>query len=192
MSNRKRKKKKEETWLDKETGCSKVAIFFCIALLTVIPAIFMLVCWGIAIYSVVTDKAGKDTKKESNDIVTAPYEHRESNVEQFGEYLYLKKLEDNSYELVTENDSYDKELSWSKADDCYYEYEPNFYGVWYDPSSKEWRYWTKSISGDDKSYGWMRCEENGWEIQDKENEWVRLSEEYDRNDLWYIRSEDDK
>ena len=35
----------------------------------------------------------------------------------------------------------------------------------------------------------MKCEELGWEIEEDENTWVRLPEEYDRNKIWHIINE---
>ena len=85
-------------------------------------------------------------------------------------------------------DSYDKKIGWDSKYYSYSERSYNYY-VWYDSSSKEWEYWDNDISGNYGNYGWMKCEELGWEIEEDENTWVRLPEEYDRNKIWHIINE---
>ncbi|SEQ35480.1 hypothetical protein SAMN02910369_01635 [Lachnospiraceae bacterium NE2001] len=163
-----------------ETLGEKIGVYTCIALLTVVPFIFLIVCFGIAIHTAVTEDNSKTREH--------PAGQRESNVEEFGEYLYLQKVDENSYKIVSETDSYDKKLEWSSEYYSYYE-SSYYYNVWYDPSSKEWQYWDNDISGNYGNYGWMKCEDLGWVIEEDKNTWVRLPEEYDRNSIWHITSE---
>jgi hypothetical protein len=163
-----------------ETLGEKIAVYTCIALLTIIPFIFIIVCIGFAIHEAITENTHKTRM--------TPAGRRESNVEEYGEYIYLKKVDDSSYKLVSETDPYDKKIGW---DSKYYSYSDRSYNyyVWYDSSSKEWEYWDNDISGNYGSYGWMKCEDLGWEIEEDENTWVRLPEEYDRNKIWHIINE---
>ena len=120
-----------------------------------------------------------DTKEEH-------IEKRTSNEEMFGKYLYLDKIDEDVYAVVSEDEDSERRLVWDEDFCGYYDDLSNGY-VWYDVKRKKWKYWFKDISPDYKDYGWMVYDSNGWMIEREYQDWIKLPESYDRSKLWYIK-----
>lgn len=86
-------------------------------------------------------------------------------------------------------DSIDRDLSWMEEYESYYDPVSDCY-VWYntDVEPAVWQYWYEGISSDFGDYGWMEYElnEDQWYIEARSNYWIRLPENYDASNLWYI------
>ncbi|SNU06163.1 hypothetical protein SAMN06297422_10662 [Lachnospiraceae bacterium] len=171
-SNDKSNSRGEPLYKPKSIG-EAIVVYTCIAILTVFPLILIIVCVGLAIYTAITDVDR-----------TAPAGKRQSNVELYGETIYLKKVDDDSYRIVSEKDDYDREFVWKEKAHSYCDRHSYNY-IWYDKDSKEWMYWIYTISDDYSIYGWMKYDENGWTIETKDG-WKKLPEKHNRERLWYI------
>ena len=95
------------------------------------------------------------TKESANDKSSAT-----SNTDIFGEAVYLKKIDDNTYKMVSESDPYDLKLKWNSEYESYYSIPDDCY-LWYntDVIPNLWQYWYEGISSDYGDYGWMEYEE---------------------------------
>lgn len=155
----------------------KIIIGICIFILIIFPSIFILFSIGLAIFVGVEDQI--DTKEEH-------IEKRTSNEEMFGKYLYLDKIDENVYAVVSEDEDPERRLVWDEDFCGYYDDLSNGY-VWYDVKREKWKYWFKDISPDYKDYGWMVYDSNGWRIEREYQDWIKLPESYDRSKLWYIK-----
>ena len=155
----------------------KIIIGICIFILIIFPSIFILFSIGLAIFMGVEDQI--DTKEEH-------IEKRTSNEEMFGKYLYLDKIDEDVYAVVSEDEDPERRLVWDEDFCGYYDDLSNGY-VWYDVKREKWKYWFKDISPDYKDYGWMVYDSNGWRIEREYQDWIKLPESYDRSKLWYIK-----
>ena len=155
----------------------KIIIGICIFILIIFPSIFILFSIGLAIFMGVEDQI--DTKEEH-------IEKRTSNEEMFGKYLYLDKIDEDVYAVVSEDEDPERRLVWDEDFCGYYDDLSNGY-VWYDVKREKWKYWFKDISPDYKDYGWMVYDSNGWMIEREYQDWIKLPESYDRSKLWYIK-----
>ena len=158
----------------------KILIGICISILTVFPFIVILVAWSLLIYEGIT---GNLSDKKHY------VEKRESNEDLYGKYLYLDKLEENAYMIVSEDEDPDKRLEWDEDFCGYYDDLSDGY-AWYDTKREKWKYWFNGISTDYKDYGWMVCNPEGWKIEKDQGDWIKLPEKYDRSKLWYIKQEE--
>ena len=154
----------------------KIIVIISILMLTVFPFIIIIICISVAIYETASEKTVRQDKPE-----TAFF----SADKPYGSYLYLQKVNDNTYKVLSEEESADKRLSWDDETFCYYDDGANCY-VYYSTYKKEWRYWYKNISSDYGYNGWMKYGEGGWIIEDKKGEWIPLPEDYDRSNMWFI------
>ena len=158
----------------------KILIYLCLFILIGFPVIMIIVSLSVAVYAVVEERvAAKDNSDEK----------RSSNDDNYGTYLYLDKIDEDVYVVVSENDDPEKRLVWDKDFCGYYDDRSDGY-VWYDKKREQWRYWFKGISSDYKDFGWMVYKPNGWRIEREHGEWIKLPEEYDRSRLWYIKQEE--
>lgn len=155
----------------------KIIFGICIFILIIFPSIFILFSIGLAIFVGVEDQI--DTKEEH-------IEKRTSNEEMFGKYLYLDKIDEDVYAVVSEDEDPERRLVWDEDFCGYYDDLSNGY-VWYDVKREKWKYWFKDISPDYKDYGWMVYDSNGWRIEREYQDWIKLPEKYDRSKLWYIK-----
>ena len=155
----------------------KIIFGICIFILIIFPSIFILFSIGLAIFVGVEDQI--DTKEEH-------IEKRTSNEEMFGKYLYLDKIDEDVYAVVSEDEDPERRLVWDEDFCGYYDDLSNGY-VWYDVKREKWKYWFKDISPDYKDYGWMVYDSNGWRIEREYQDWIKLPESYDRSKLWYIK-----
>ena len=155
----------------------KIIIGICIFILIIFPSIFIPFSIGLAIFMGVEDQI--DTKEEH-------IEKRTSNEEMFGKYLYLDKIDEDVYAVVSEDEDPERRLVWDEDFCGYYDDLSNGY-VWYDVKREKWKYWFKDISPDYKDYGWMVYDSNGWRIEREYQDWIKLPESYDRSKLWYIK-----
>ena len=155
----------------------KIIIGICIFILIIFPSIFIPFSIGLAIFVGVEDQI--DTKEEH-------IEKRTSNEEMFGKYLYLDKIDEDVYAVVSEDEDPERRLVWDEDFCGYYDDLSNGY-VWYDVKREKWKYWFKDISPDYKDYGWMVYDSNGWRIEREYQDWIKLPESYDRSKLWYIK-----
>lgn len=112
-----------------------------------------------------------------------------SNVEMFGSIVYLDHIGNNIY-VISDDEIYDKKMSWDYASEMYYERESDCY-LWYntdvDPSI--WQYWYDDISGDDY-YGWMECENSVWYKEESETSCPEYTG--DTSNLWHILNDFDE
>jgi len=126
-------------------------------------------------------------------------ENTVSNLDIFGETIYLDGDKGGSYKIVTGQDFYNKRLKWDYGYDSYYDKSTDCY-VWYntDVAPNLWQYWYEGISSDYGDYGWMEYEDttddgqdNGvWYIEESSGSWVELPDKYDTTNLWHIVTED--
>ncbi|MCR5213073.1 MAG: hypothetical protein K6E10_01535 [Eubacterium sp.] len=170
---------KEGLLKDKTLG-EKIIIVISIFVLTIFPFIVIITSLAVIIYNGVSEK-----KAETEHRI----EKRESNEDLYGEYLYLDKINENTYRVVSEGENPKKRLEWDDEFCGYYDDMSDGY-VWYDVKRKKWKYWFNGISTDYKDYGWMVYEPEGWKIQKDQVDWIELSEKYDRSKLWYIEQEE--
>lgn len=133
--------------------------------------------------------SGNDNKQTA--INTSQYEYvedydYETNLEIYGNNLYLDEVQENIYQVCEETDDYEKHLTWDYGSDSYYDYESNCY-IWYntDVVPNLWQYWYDDIAGD-SYYGWMECEGQDWYIEISDTEWELYTG--DTTDLWHIQN----
>lgn len=158
----------------------KFLFFLCVFILVGLPVITIIVLLVAAGFITVQGISSANDNHQ---------EKRTSNDDIYGTYLYLDKIDEDVYVVVSENDDPDKRLVWDKDFCGYYDDLTDSY-VWYDKNRGKWKYWFRSISSDYKDYGWMVYTPNGWKIEKEYADWIKLPEEYDRSRLWYIRQEE--
>ena len=107
-----------------------------------------------------------------------------SNVDLYGETLYLKRSGDDSYVVTTEQEA-DKSLEWMDLFESYYDEETETY-LWYntDVSPALWQYWVEGVSSDYDS-GWMEYEDGTWYIQKGEDDPYTVYDG-DTSEFWHI------
>lgn len=158
----------------------KILFFFCVFILVGFPVITIIVLLSVAVFisvrGISSDNENHQEKRASNDDI-------------YGTYLYLDKIDEDVYVVVSENDDPEKRLVWDKDFCGYYDDRSDGY-VWYDKKREQWKYWFKGISSDYKDFGWMVYKPNGWRIEREHGDWIKLPEEYDRSRLWYIKQEE--
>ena len=122
--------------------------------------------------------SGSDNNSGGSDV---------SNTDLFGNVLYLDKIDENTYKIVTEADDYEKMLRWNNEYESYYDKESDCY-LWYNTEilPNQWQYWYEGISSDYGDYGWMEYEPDGWFIEERESEWYLLPDKYDTSKLWHL------
>ena len=120
----------------------------------------------------------------------APAEEAETNLEIYGNDIYLDEITPNIYRICSEQDEYEKHITWDYGAQSYYDYDSNCY-LWYntDVSPNIWQYWYDDIAGDNY-YGWMECEDDEWYIEVSDIEWERY--EGDTSQLWHIENSFDE
>lgn len=113
-------------------------------------------------------------------------EEMESNLEIYGNEIYLDEVSPNIYRICSQQDEYEKHITWDYGAESYYDYDSDCY-LWYntDVSPNLWQYWYDDIAGDDY-YGWMECEGNDWYIEVSDTEWEKY--EGDTSWLWHIEN----
>ncbi len=111
-----------------------------------------------------------------------------SNVDIFGQTIYLDAVGENTY-VISEDGaaSYDKKLSWDYGEASYYDRDTDSW-AWYntDVSPNLWQYWYEGISSDFGDYGWMEYEPDGWYIERTDRDWIPLPDRYDSAALWHF------
>lgn len=167
---------KEVPLKDRSLG-EKILIGICIFILTGFPFIVIVCALTIVIYTGISEKKA-DMEYRS--------EKRESNESLYGKYLYLDKIDEDVYKVVSEEENPERRLEWNEEFCGYYDDLSDGY-VWYDVKREQWRYWFNGISSDYKDYGWMVYKPEGWRVQKDYADWIKLPEKYDRSKLWYIR-----
>ena len=170
---------KEVPLKDRSLG-EKILIGICIFILTGFPFIVIVCALTVAIYTGISEKKA-DMEYRS--------EKRESNESLYGKYLYLDKIDEDVYKVVSEDENPERRLEWNEEFCGYYDDLSDGY-VWYDVKREQWRYWFNGISSDYKDYGWMVYKPEGWRVQKDYADWIKLPEKYDRSKLWYIRQEE--
>ncbi|MBQ9926455.1 MAG: hypothetical protein IJO65_00630 [Lachnospiraceae bacterium] len=110
----------------------------------------------------------------------------ETNLEIYGNDIYLDEVSTNLYRICSQQDEYEKHITWDYGAECYYDYDSDCY-LWYntDVSPNLWQYWYDDIAGDDY-YGWMECEGEDWYIEVSDTEWEKY--EGDTSWLWHIEN----
>ena len=114
----------------------------------------------------------------------------ETNLEIYGTDIYLDELSDNIYRICTEQDDYEKHITWDYGANSYYDYDSNCY-LWYntDVSPNLWQYWYEDIAGSNY-YGWMECEGDDWYIVVSDTDWEKY--DGDTSKLWHIENSFDR
>ena len=110
----------------------------------------------------------------------------ETNLEIYGNDIYLDEISPNIYRICESQDEYEKHITWDYGAQAYYDYDSDCY-LWYntDVSPNLWQYWYDDIAGDNY-YGWMECEGEDWYIEVSDTEWERY--EGDTTQLWHIEN----
>ncbi len=113
--------------------------------------------------------------------------HTTSNIDLYGETVYLARTGENAYALTNDASKADKLLVWSDEDESYYDEESECW-IWWntevDPNL--WQYWYEGISSEYGDYGWMEHDDTGWYIEAGAGNWIGLPGRYDTGNLWYI------
>ena len=119
--------------------------------------------------------AGSHNKAKDQDAVQTHSENYESNVELWGETIYV----DSIGRTIVWTDEYDS--YYDAVSDCYVAYNM-------DVEPAVWQYWYEDISSDYGDYGWMEYElaEDQWYIEASYNNWIELPDSYDTSSLWYM------
>ena len=115
-----------------------------------------------------------------------PASETETNLEIYGDVIYLDEVSANIYRICTQQDEYEKKITWDYGAKSYYDYDSDCY-LWYntDVSPNLWQYWYEDIAGSNY-YGWMECEGADWYIEVSETEWEPY--QGDTSKLWHIEN----
>ena len=167
----------KEVPLKDRSLAEKILIGICIFILTGFPFIVIICSLTVVIYTGISEKKAEMEYRS---------EKRESNENLYGKYLYLDKIDEDVYKVVSEDEDPERRLEWNEEFCGYYDDLSDGY-VWYDVKREQWRYWFNGISSDYKDYGWMVYKPEGWRVQKDYADWIKLPEKYDRSKLWYIR-----
>ena len=113
-----------------------------------------------------------------------------TNVEIFGSTIYLKEIDENIYDISTQED-YDKKITWDYGEDCYYDSEADCF-LWYntDVSPNLWQYYYEGISTYyEDGCGWLECEGDTWYIETSPGNW---EETFTDDRFWHIKNDFDE
>ena len=169
---------------------SKIIVGICIFILVIFPALFMLAMMGLVFFEVIKDASS--SSEDSGTRSSSGYESpADTNLEIYGDTLYLDDQGNGEYKIVTAEDDYEKKLKWDYGYDSYYDRDTDCY-IWYntDVSPNLWQYWYENISSDYGDYGWMEYEPTGWYIEKGYSDWIQLPDKYDTSTLWHIEIDD--
>ena len=110
-----------------------------------------------------------------------------SNVDLFGETVYLAAGENGGFTITDSADASDRNMVWDYGEECYYD-EASDCWLWFntDVTPPVWQYWYEGISSDFGDYGWMEYEDGIWYIEADEGNWIELPAGYDAGQLWHI------
>ena len=110
-----------------------------------------------------------------------------SNIDLYGETVYLVRTKGNGFAITRDASAADKQAVWSDADESYYDEETECW-IWWntDVDPNVWQYWYEGISSDYGDYGWMEHDDTGWYIEASRGNWIELPSRYDTGNLWYI------
>ena len=104
----------------------KILFFFCVFILVGFPVITIIVLLSVAVFisvrGISSDNENHQEKRASNDDI-------------YGTYLYLDKIDEDVYVVVSENDDPEKRLVWDKDFCGYYDDRSDGY-VWYDKKKR--------------------------------------------------------
>lgn len=147
----------------------------------IIPLIFMMIIP--LIYLFVFRTANEEVSQYTNTTETV---EQETNLQIYGNDIYLDEISHNTYRICTQQDDYEKHITWDYGAESYYDYESDCY-LWYntDVSPNLWQYWYEDIAGSNY-YGWMECEGDMWYIEVSDTEWEKY--EGDTSQLWHIEN----
>lgn len=128
--------------------------------------------------------------KSIRDGSSSHVDNEVTNLDIYGDRIYLIDIGNQTYEICDSDDVYDKCLEWDYGADSYYDYESNCY-LWYntDVAPNLWQYWYDDIAGDNY-YGWMECENGTWYIETSDTEWTEYTG--DTSNLWHIQNRFDE
>jgi len=115
---------------------------------------------------------------------TVQVEETETNLQIYGDEIYLDEVSPNTYRICTQQDDYEKYITWDYGAQSYYDYDSDCY-LWYntDVSPNLWQYWYEDIAGSNY-YGWMECEGDDWYIEVSDTQWEKY--QGDTSELWHI------
>ena len=163
-------------------------VFLIMAMVCVLaPMIIFMTIFGALSHIVRSNLVEAEPFQETEQFVeTEQFQEIETNLEIYGNDIYLDEISPNIYSICTEQDEYEKHITWDYGAQAYYDYDSDCY-LWYntDVSPNLWQYWYDDIAGDNY-YGWMECEGDIWYIEISDTEW----EEYqgDTTPLWHIEN----
>lgn len=162
--------------IDSQTGKKTLKIFLIAALICMMAP--LIIC-------VVTFTAMSQMLRVSYT-ETEQVQEIETNLDIYGNDIYLDEISSNIYRICTQQDEYEKHITWDYGAQAYYDYDSNCY-LWYntDVSPNLWQYWYDDIAGDNY-YGWMECEGDHWYIEVSDTEWEKY--EGDTTRLWHIEN----
>lgn len=145
--------------------------------------IFINVFFRVAFSSIVQSDY---SSTQDDDVSALQVLETETNLEIYGDEIYLDEISHGIYRICTEQDEYEKHITWDYGAESYYDYDSDCY-LWYntDVSPNLWQYWYDDIAGDNY-YGWMECEGDDWYIEVSDTEWERY--EGDTSQLWHIEN----
>ncbi len=112
-----------------------------------------------------------------------------SNVDLFGETIYLQRVDDNCYRISEQGEANcDKRIVWLSDEESYYDTENDCY-FWFntDVEPAIWQYWAEGISSDFGDYGWMEYEAPHWYVETDDG-WIPLPAKYDTSHLWHFEN----
>ncbi len=163
--------------VDKDNGIRKILPF---------AVVWVAVIAFFNIFSFVTSLVATSSFVHADYASSSQVEETETNLEIYGSEIYLDEVSPNRYRICTEQDDYEKHITWDYGAESYYDYDSNCY-LWYntDVSPNLWQYWYDDIAGDDY-YGWMECEGEDWYIEVSDTEWEKYSG--DTSQLWHIEN----
>ena len=164
-----------EEGVNREMKKSKIASKFYSAIYLIVS--FSFFAFLTAFFVKVTVDLSTETASDETD----------SNIKIFGTELYLDLIDEqnNTYQICSSEDAYEKHLTWDYGTDCYYDKESDCY-IWYntDVSPNLWQYWYEGVSNKYES-GWMEYEGvNNWYIEDKDGKWDIYSG--NTSEFWHI------
>ena len=143
-------------------------------------------------FAVVKMQSGIDSNSysDSSSYVESVETQQETNLEIYGDEIFLDEVSDNTYRICTEQDEYEKHITWDYGAESYYDYDSDCY-LWYntDVSPNLWQYWYDDIAGSNY-YGWMECEGDDWYIEVSDTDWEKY--DGDTSQLWHIENSFDE
>jgi len=145
----------------------------------------------VGVMSIVIKTANNARRYQDNYGYEDSYDYIDdsSNIDKFGDDVYLVSNGDGSYSITDSKTDYDKNIFFDYNNHCYYDPDTDGY-LWYntDVSPAIWQYWYEGYSSDYGDYGWMEYDENdGWWVEVSDGEWQHAPASDKMKDFWWIK-----